>query len=59
MSVEIIMINSEVDNKVRDESRRPGVYKYEQETNIVSKKRVYNKIFMIVSCEYKIWELVC
>ena len=51
--------NIEVYNNVHDESRRLGFYKHEKGANHGSKKRVYNKIFVIVSCEYEIRELVC
>ena len=54
MSVAILTNNAEVDNNMRNESRGTGFYKRKQGANHVSKKIVYDKIFMIVSCEYKI-----
>ena len=56
--MEIIKNITGVDNNVRDDSRGPDFYERKQVANCGSKKRVYNKIFMIASCKYKIWELV-
>ena len=55
VSVEIFTKTVEVDNNARDESHRPGFDKREQVVSLGSNNVLYNKIFIIVSCDYKIW----